>query len=121
MAEEKFEGHTAPLFTKSLSLPFIVDALERHDADRLIRAESEVANTVSDVACVLSMLADFSDAVEHDPSVVCASVEFGMGSAMRLLSGVLAVCNAASEAAAEERRVATLRDREGLKCVQSQT
>ena len=121
MAETKFEGHTAPVFTKSLSLPFIVDALERHDADQLITAESDVATAVSDVACILSMLADFSDARERDPSVECTSVEFGMGSAMRLLSGVLAVCNAASEASAEARRLATLRDRGGMKCVQSQT
>lgn len=109
MTEEKFEGHTAPLFTESLSLPFIVDALERHDADQLITAESDVATTVSDVASVLSMLADFSDVSERDQSVVCTSVEFGMSSALRLLSGVLAVCNAASVASAEARHLAALK------------
>ena len=109
MAEQKFEGHTAPVFTKSLSLPFIVDALECRDADQLIRAESDVATTVSDVACVLSVLADFSDARERDSSVVCTSVAFSMGSALRLLSGVLAVCNAASEASAEARHSAALK------------
>ena len=109
MAETKIEGHTAPVFTKSLSLPFIVDALERHDADQLITAESDVATTVSDVACILSMLADYSDAVERDPSIECTSVDFGMGSAMRLLSGVLAVCNTASGASAEARHLAALK------------
>lgn len=109
MAEKKFEGHMAPAFTNALSLPLIVDALESHDADRLIRAESEVATTVSEVACALSVLADLSDAVERDPSLVCMSAEFGMGSVMRLLSGVLAVCDAASVASEEARHSATLK------------